>query len=400
MAQIKKSGFKRWSGRLHLWLGLASGLLVVFMGITGCILAFEREISDLTQPYRFVAEQAKPLLPPSELKAIADKQLPGKHAHSISYEKGKASQAVYFDDDPEYYDIVYLNPYTGQVLKTKNMNDDFFRIVIMGHFYLWLPPAIGQPVVATGTLIFLILLITGMVLWWPKSRAARKQRFSIKWTARWKRINYDLHNVLGFYFTWVLIFIALTGLVWGFQWFAQSVYWVSSGGKKMIPFTESVSQLPPKNNVQSGAPAIDRLWQQYLNNFPHRSGSLEVHIPENDKSALEIAMNPDTETYWKTDYYFHDQYTFKELSVDHVYGKFSEASTADKIARMNYDVHVGAIAGLTGKVIAFFASLLAASLPVTGFIIWLGKKKKARKLSKPVALIRKRREMKQKVALE
>jgi uncharacterized iron-regulated membrane protein len=43
---------------------------------------------------------------------------------------------------------------------------------------------------------------------------------------------------------------------------------------------------------------------------------------------------------------------------------------------MNYDIHVGAILGLSGKVLAFFASLIAASLPVTGFLLWRGRKKK------------------------
>jgi uncharacterized iron-regulated membrane protein len=43
---------------------------------------------------------------------------------------------------------------------------------------------------------------------------------------------------------------------------------------------------------------------------------------------------------------------------------------------MNYDIHVGAILGFPGKVLAFLASLIAASLPVTGFMIWWGRRKK------------------------
>jgi uncharacterized iron-regulated membrane protein len=43
---------------------------------------------------------------------------------------------------------------------------------------------------------------------------------------------------------------------------------------------------------------------------------------------------------------------------------------------MNYDIHVGAVLGLTGKILAFIASLVAASLPVTGTLIWIGRKRK------------------------
>lgn len=42
----------------------------------------------------------------------------------------------------------------------------------------------------------------------------------------------------------------------------------------------------------------------------------------------------------------------------------------------NYSLHVGAIGGLTTKIIYFTASLICASLPITGFYIWLGRKKK------------------------
>jgi uncharacterized iron-regulated membrane protein len=55
-----------------------------------------------------------------------------------------------------------------------------------------------------------------------------------------------------------------------------------------------------------------------------------------------------------------------------------DGAPAGKIVRMNYDMHVGAVLGLPGKLLAFFASLVAASLPVTGFLVWWGMKKRGR----------------------
>src|SRR6218665_1970183 len=138
-----KSPVRKITGKLHLWLGLASGLIVCFLGITGCILAFEREIEEATQNYRFVASKTIPVLKPSELERIVTKELPGKKLHSISYQPGHAAVASFYHDEPEYYFLIYLDPYTGKVLKVKDMSGDFFRIVIDGHFYLWLPPAAG-----------------------------------------------------------------------------------------------------------------------------------------------------------------------------------------------------------------------------------------------------------------
>jgi uncharacterized iron-regulated membrane protein len=370
--------FKKIIGKVHLWLGLGSGLVVCFLGITGCILAFQKEIESFTNCYQYVEEQNKEQLAPSRMKEIALQALPGKHLHSVIYgTSGKSAQMIFYNGDPEYYYIVYIDPYSGEVLKVKNMDEDFFRIIITGHYYLWLPPHIGQPIVASATLIFFIMMLTGIILWWPRNKAARKQRFAIKWNVRWRRRNYDLHNVLGFYMSWVAIFIAITGLVMGFQWFAKSFYWLTSGGKQMTQYYESFSDTSRKDS--STFIPTDEIWKKMYALYPSAE-TIEIHYPDSDSSAIEGAANPDAGTYWKTDYRYFDQYTLEEIDVTHPYGRFDKTSTASKIARMNYDVHVGAIGGLPTKILVFCASLIAASLPVTGFLVWRGRKKKSSKL--------------------
>lgn len=376
--------FKKAIGKIHLWLGLSSGLVVFIVSITGCIYAFQVEIQDLVQSYRYVEIEKKPMLPPSALKSIVEKIVPDKNVHSITYERpGRAAIANIYHYEPTYYYLVYLNPYTGQVLKTVNMDEDFFRFILDGHFYLWLPEEIGQPVVASATLIFVFLMISGLVLWWPKNKAAAKQRFSIKWNAQWRRVNYDLHNVLGFYMTWVTIVLAITGLVWGFQWFSNAYYFTISGGKTQQEYYEPESAMPSATSVADNTPAIDRIWQKMIAETPE-AATIEVHPPETSKSTIVTATTTDTDVYWKHDYRYFDQYTLNEVSVTHPYGRLEDISTADKIMRMNYDIHVGAIFGFAGKLLAFFASLIAASLPVTGIYIWWGRRKKTtRVVAKP-----------------
>ncbi len=307
---------------------------------------------------------------------MGDRILPGKTLHSVTYlADGRAAMLTFYHYEPTYYHIAFLDPYTGQVLKVKDMSWDFFYQVLQGHYYLWLPPEVGQPIVASSTLIFVVLLISGLVLWWPKNRAASRQRFRFTWkpTTGFKRKNYDFHNVLGFYAALILLLLAFTGLVWGFQWFAQSVYWVTSGGKTQVAFYEPHSS---RSDQSSPLPAVDRLWQQTVATHPNAK-SIEAHFPETDSAAIAISTNPEAGTFWKADHRYYDQRTLREIKVTHQYGRFSEnLSMADKIARMNYDIHTGAIKGLLGKFIAFLASLIAASLPVTGFLIWLGRRRK------------------------
>ena len=356
-----------------MWLGLSSGLLVFFLGITGCILAFEVEIRTMTEPFRNVqADAGKGYLLPSQLRAIRENQMVAKKALCVEYAGvGKGALAYYYDLNN--YEIVFLNPYTGTVLKHKKMNKDFFRLVLDGHFYLWLPPRIGQPIVTSATLVFLIMMITGLILWWPRNRVARKQRFSIKWNATFKRKNYDLHNVLGFYMTWVAIFIAITGLVFGFEWFAKSLYWVTSGGQERMEEKHPVSDTLQKTATTNMA---DYLWQQHSKDVKPNE-SIAVYFANVPTDPVEIVINHKPGTYYDSDFFHYDRFTGKLLVAQGSYdGKFKDAELADKIVRMNYDIHVGAILGLPGKIVAFFASLLAASLPITGFLIWRGRKKK------------------------
>jgi uncharacterized iron-regulated membrane protein len=115
--------------------------------------------------------------------------------------------------------------------------------------------------------------------------------------------------------------------------------------------------------------------------------SIEVHPPENSLTSIAANANPDASTYWQTDFRYFDQYTLKELPVDHVWNRFEESTGADLLMRMNYDIHVGAILGLPGKILAFLISLTVASLPITGFIVWLGRRKRSKQRSEEPTVI-------------
>jgi uncharacterized iron-regulated membrane protein len=340
------------------------------------LYAFQQEIINITEDFRYVKEQQLPFLPPSTIAAIAQKQLPSKTIHAIKYNtKSEAAEAIFFHYQPTYYYISYINPYTGKVLKTVDGESGFFHFILDGHFYLWLPDQIGQVVVASATLIFVFLLISGFILWYPKNKNARKQRFSFKWkkNMKWKRKNYDLHNVTGFYVLLIAFVFSITGLVWGFQWFAKSYYFLL-GGSKSIDYIEPQS-LQTKSVTSRPASVIDAVWHKMLVLYP-QAESIEVHPPEGPASAIEANANSDNSLYSTIDYRYFDQYSLKEIDAVSIYGKINDNTIADTVYKMNYEIHTGGILGLAGKIFAFLISLLIASLPVTGTIIYFGRRKK------------------------
>jgi uncharacterized iron-regulated membrane protein len=372
---MKNNTLKKAILQIHLWLGLSSGILVFIIAITGCLYAFQEEIQDYTDKYRFVIKQEKPFLFPTQLEEIARKEIPNKVLHAIKYNgSAKSAEAIFFHYEPSYHYIVYLNPYTGEVLEKTNMEDGFFNFILDGHFYLWLPHEIGQTVTASATLVFLILLITGFILWYPKNKNAAKQRFWFKWKKglKWKRKNYDLHNITGLYVLIIAIIFAITGLVWGFQWFAYSYYTVL-GGEKSLIYVDPISTRKTKTVEKP----LDQIWTLMQKEYPEAK-SIEVHPPESASSSIAANANPEEGTYWKIDYRYFDQYNLAEQKVEHLYGRYKEAKIADKLMLLNYDIHTGAVFGLAGKIFAFLISLLIASLPITGFYIWWGRNRKSK----------------------
>ena len=373
---VKRKTLKKAFGILHLWLGLTSGIIIFIVCITAAIWAFSPEIENVTQPYRHVVVETKPLLPITVLKNNAEKRLPGKKANRVNFNgKDKAATIDFYGED--YYYSAFINPYSGELLKLKDNKNDFFSVVLTGHYSLWLGD-IGKEIVKWATLVFLLILISGMVLWWPRNKAARKQRFKIKLGTSPKRLNYDLHNVLGFYASWVIIFAVLTGLVWVFEPLAKAEYWLASGGDSFPQYPNPISK-----KVVNGKPAntIDDVFASHLQQ-DDKFHIASLYFPADDSAAYQLSIYPH-ENYYEGDNYYLNQYTLEEIPVT-AFGRYAAANNGEKLSRMNYDIHIGNIAGLPGRIVMFFSILIMASLPVTGFYIWYGRKKKSKQKAKTI----------------
>jgi uncharacterized iron-regulated membrane protein len=380
-----RSLFYRISAWLHLWLGLITGIIMVIVCLMAAIWVFNEEITELTEPETKVAWQDKPVLTPSQLKEIAAARVPGKKASYVTYQQGRAI-SFNMGEGRRGNTTLRINPYTGEVISVKERKADevdFFRFVLNGHRFLWLPYKIGRPVVNYSTLIFIITLISGMVLWWPQkwNKSTREKSFKIKWGASFKRVNYDLHNVFGFYSLIIVAAMALTGIVYGIEWYSKGLYWVTSGGKTLPEFKRLQSDSLQANKHYTPEQAMDLAFNKVIALHPEAKGFYYGFADTaRPKSTIGITIYPTTGKYYNTRSYSFDQHTLQQLEGNKVFeGSFSEAPFGSKLRRMNYDIHVGAILGLPGKILAFFGALIGASLPITGFLIWWGRKKKNKK---------------------
>jgi uncharacterized iron-regulated membrane protein len=388
----KDSLFTRINKWLHLWLGLASGVIVLIVCITGCIWVFNEEITGLLEPETNIAKQNQPVLTPSQLSSVAKKEFPDKTISYAQYLQGRTITVNLKNPNEQGRRgggvTLKLNPYTGEVIKKevrKKGDTDFFRMILNGHRFLWLPFAIGRPIVNYGTLVFVILLITGLIWWYPKkwNKSTVDKSFKIKWGASFKRVNLDIHNVLGFYSLILLLFIALTGMVYGISWYSEGLYWVTTGGKTLEG--RGGGRRLQSDSLQAGKfspeQAMDLAWLKVISKHPKSEGFYYA-FPDTAraKATIGITVYPTAGQFYNSLSYTFDQHTLKELKSKDVYAvAYAESDFGGKLRKMNYDIHVGSILGFPGKVLAFLATLIGASLPVTGFLIWYGRKFKKKK---------------------
>lgn len=386
----KNYSWRKLLGNIHLWLGLSSGLVVMILGITGCIYTFIDEIRPVVYHDRLylpVAPKGE-RLPLALLKekaaAALHKKVPllsievfsNRRRTMVFRYRERNDNATLYSRYFISYDRVYLNPYTGELVKVEDSKWEFFNLVVMMHCTLLLGYT-GKQVITWSTVIFIILLISGLVMWWPKNKAVAGKRLRFKWksTTGWKRKNYDLHQILGFYIVLIAFFTALSGLCMVLPAVENVVQFVLSGGKEraLKAISTHCQQVDPLQQVMMEKTPLDRMLVQAVTGDPD-AAEYRFYMPKDASAPLLLKSYQDGQGHnWSQQYAFDQNSAVMKTRLS-----FSALSAAEQVHEATYDIHVGAILGLPGKIMVFLTSLIAASLPLSGFLIWRSRRKGAK----------------------
>ena len=215
---------------IHLWLSVPFGILITLICFSGAALVFEKEVMELChRELYFVKKVEAAPLPMEQLMTKVAATLPD----SVSV------TGVNISSDPERaYQVtlskprrasMYVDQYTGEITG-KYERAPFFNFMFRMH--RWLLDSMkqdggifwGKMIVGTSTLMFVFVLISGVVVWWPRTRKALKNSLKIVANKGWRRFWYDLHVAGGMYALVFLLAMALTGLTWSFQWYRTGFY--------------------------------------------------------------------------------------------------------------------------------------------------------------------------------
>ena len=214
--------------KLHLWVSLPFGLVIVITCFTGALLVFEDEITDLCISADDVVPNGNPLSL-DEIAAKVESGLDGDvEVTGITF-SSSPDEAYRVNLSNSRKTAIFVNQYTGEILD-RDERLPFFSVVFRLHRWLldsnpgddatfW-----GRIIVGTSSIAFVVILVLGLILWWPRNRKMLKNRLNVAVKKGKNRFWYDLHVVGGFYALLFLLLMALSGPTWSFEWYRNGVY--------------------------------------------------------------------------------------------------------------------------------------------------------------------------------
>lgn len=347
--------------KIHLWLGLPSAIVLFVVCISGSIFTYTDELLELIhKPYTEV-QVGSTKMPIETIVASLQKKYPkDKVASLVASKNPSRSYRFLLFNKENGIKNVFVNPYTGTVTGQSSAHQ-FFYIVAHLHSELLLG-VVGAWLVKIATIIFLILIITGLVLWCPKKLKVKnlKNFFAFSHKHKLKRILFDHHRVLGFYFAGLLFFFSVTGVIMAFEPIQGSIAKAYGGGKS----NPEGSAYTPGEGV-----AVLDIIDKYL--AKPEVDELRVALvsrKENGLYRLAVGSAMGILTYQGT-VLFVDKTTGKEL-ID------TKESANANVENTLMALHTGKWCGWLGQLLTFLSGIVGAYLAATGFLIWWNKRKR------------------------
>ncbi|WP_322042020.1 PepSY domain-containing protein [Paraburkholderia sp. J67] len=412
--------------RWHFYAGLFVMPFLIVLAITGTIYCFQPQIEPLLYPHRLVVTPMDtPRLPADTLLARAQASLPPDakaiRAH-IDANPARSAEFVFALANGSK-ESVYLNPYSGDVLGTLDVDGRFMQVDRMLHRKLLLGKS-GELLMELASCWTLVMIGTGVALWWPRStsgskgsklRAAIWPRLSTKGRPLWK----SLHSVIGIWLAVGALAFVLSGLPWTGSWgkqFKELATRMSVGAPRGawgggLPLK---STLPgAQQAANTAAPQMDHsehaghdmasmpgmvMDDLPLPNVPWAVGAM--HVPQSPDatapkparwtldqivaqmaalgvaSGYDIALPASATGVYTMSYFPPDPQQERTVYIDQYNGRvlkdirYADYGAVSQVISYGTSLHMGRYFGLANQLICAAISLGLAALAVTGFVMW------------------------------
>lgn len=362
---------KKVAKKLHLWLALPFGIILTLVCFSGAVLAFEKEFTQwmYADLYR--------------VKAVGDHRMPvgdiaAKVASTLPDEVKVTGITVYPDPARTYqvnlskphHASVFVDPYTGEVKGAYKRIPFFFTMFKLHRWLLGSRPDNGgiywgKVIVGTATLAFVFVILSGILMWWPRTKKALRNSLKVTPAHGLRRFCYSFHVAVGVYTCLLLLCMTLTGLTWSFDWYRDGFHTVfgasSPQGNGHGPSASAGKQ---KGQDRKEAAETYAAWQTIYEELATRNPE-NRQISINANRTATVVLNRFGNTMGGDRYEF-DPSTGKLTT----FTPYADLPASAKIRGQIYAVHTGTWGGWLTRILYCLAALFASALPITGYYLW------------------------------
>ncbi|MGM0974760.1 MAG: PepSY-associated TM helix domain-containing protein [Bacillota bacterium] len=388
--------------RWHFYAGVFFAPIIIFLAITGGVYLFKPQIEDNMYHDLYYVQQGEQKISPTEQIKEVKKYYPNAELTSFtpSFEADRSS-VVGINDYGESVSV-YVNPYNGDIIGDLNENDRFMAFVKNLHNgELW-GGTIGNRFVELAACWAVILIITGVYLWWPRNKKSifgtliPRLRMSKGKRVFWR----DLHSVTAIWLSLFIIIQLFSGLMWSGVWGDVANKLVSKTGsgspvglqpwesyafpKSTIP-TKEVADVPwaaenmpvPKSNAKGITPiSVDKVIETVRDKQVHPG--YKIVFPKDNSGVYTVFLDP-AEVYPDRP----QPWTQQTLHIDQYNGKvlanlgWKDYGTLGKLISLGIAFHQGEF-GVISQLFILALVIGIVMIAVSGFVMWWKRRPKGK----------------------
>ena len=364
---MKNKELNRWFWRWHIIAGLITLPIMLVLSVTGIIYLFKTDYNNNTYRSIVSVEQAVQNSAPhksyqQQLNAV--KQKTGQHVMQV-FLPTRENQATGFRLHGKGHsrNMVYVNPYTGNVTGEIHQKQTLMYKVRKLHGELLLNTP-GTLLVEFTASWFLVLIITGLYIWWPAKNFSLAGFFTLRANKNRRLFWRDIHAVFGFWLSLFMLIILAGGMPWT-QVFGGQLTWLQEKTQTGYPQQWRSSELT--STINGHRLSLDNMIAIAKNQ--QLKGIVSITLPMGVEDVFKVSNR----SFWLRDQQvlYFDQYSgHLKKSYD-----WSEVGVLMNLRQIAMRLHQGEY-GLSNWLFVLIVTLLFTISTIAGLVSYILRKPK------------------------
>ena len=371
--------------RWHFFAGLLAVPFMISLAITGGLYLFNDEIDASLFRYRNYVTAGSTQLPPSALVEKALAAVPGSSLSSYRTPAGADRSARVTLSTDAGKMLVFVDPHDGAVLDTLPASEEFNQVVEDLHSLDYFGTS-WERIVEVVAGFAVVLVLTGIYLWWPRGQAGGL--VSVRATPARRVFWRDIHAVSGIFASGLILFLALSGLLWSGFWGARvnatltenrmgypAELWdrvphsmlITTDVLPKASWLMENAPVPESAGAGEGQAALPPIGLDNAVTIADAAGMLpgyEISPPSAATGVYTAAIFPADLRYERTIHI--DQYSGERL-VDIA---FADYPATGKLIEWGINVHQGREWGLFNQLLMLATCIVIVAMSVSAVVMW------------------------------